>query len=340
MTLDEALAVADATDNELWRHCAASKPSNVSWYQYADRPDTLRQRALDTLAEAVRGLQTYAAAMGDGEIDPEAPVCTECRQQFRVGESYGGFDDGLLRVWLHFECGGNYYRDKLAEANERIAVLRHSETEANQRLAEAHAERDEARGCPHGDNCGCAIGTRHSWWEAYCRLRSERNTLKAEAERQKCDKCGRHVPRGMIAVELQDGAPIDDPAGFMWCGICHAQRVLKQAEAERDALADAIARFRHTPEDHELWEREDGSPDIAALCGYAREAAELARELPHELQREQEAHEHAEARLSTLRERVEGLPRYEPRIIPDRMKVAADGRFWLIADALAQFEET
>ena len=38
-------------------------------------------------------------------------------------------------------------------------------------------ERDEARGCPHGDNCACAIGSRHFWLKAFCDERKRLNAL-------------------------------------------------------------------------------------------------------------------------------------------------------------------
>jgi hypothetical protein len=65
-------------------------------------------------------------------------------------------------------------------------------------------------------------------------LAKERERLERGAATEKCDKCGTMVPRNMIAIELKDGAPIDDPAGFQWCIVCHDRRVLTEL---RDRLA-------------------------------------------------------------------------------------------------------
>jgi hypothetical protein len=50
--------------------------------------------------------------------------------------------------------------DQLATAQAQIAALT--------------AERDKVRGCPHGENCACAIGSRHEWFVSFCRDRDER----------------------------------------------------------------------------------------------------------------------------------------------------------------------
>ena len=53
---------------------------------------------------------------------------------------------------------------------------------------------------------------------------------------EKCEKCGKSVHRSQIAVEIKDGAPIDDPAGFMWCHACHCQRIIDGKDQQIEAL--------------------------------------------------------------------------------------------------------
>lgn len=79
--------------------------------------------------------------------------------------------------------------------------------------------------------------------------------LTPDTRRQTCDKCKRDLPIEMIAVEVEDGHPIDDPVGFMWCIVCHAKRVFSARDKSirvlaaelRDAkkLADALNLGQH-----------------------------------------------------------------------------------------------
>lgn len=92
-------------------------------------------------------------------------------------------------------------------------------------------------------------------------------------EQEKCDKCGTFVPRKFIAIEVKDGAPIDDPTGFQWCIVCHAQRVM----AERDqALAAARQELATVREDRGTFE---ASYDQAVVeLAAARQEVEYLRE--------------------------------------------------------------
>ena len=59
-----------------------------------------------------------------------------------------------------------------------------------------------------------------------------------------CDKCGTVVPAAFIAIETQDGAPIDEPKGFMWCVVCHGKRVdaaLRDRAERAEAALDDIS---------------------------------------------------------------------------------------------------
>lgn len=67
--------------------------------------------------------------------------------------------------------------------------------------------------------------------------------VQAEQEKAKCDKCGREVPRQFVAIEIEDGHPIDDPAGFQWCIVCHAQRVKATLEARLASQEATIAKL-------------------------------------------------------------------------------------------------
>lgn len=87
--------------------------------------------------------------------------------------------DGKFRMWCH-DCGGDADKGHDEDCSwlmvrDLLAALASSESQR----AQAEAERDEARGCPHGNNCACAIGSRHSWLEAFSR---ERNQLSALSE--------------------------------------------------------------------------------------------------------------------------------------------------------------
>jgi len=73
-------------------------------------------------------------------------------------------------------------------------------------------------------------------WVKWADVEAELRTLQQQLPLEKCDKCGTLVPRTMIAIELEDGHPIDDPAGFQWCVVCHSQRVLANYKAQLAAL--------------------------------------------------------------------------------------------------------
>ena len=55
--------------------------------------------------------------------------------------------------------------------------------ELREENARLERERDEARGCPHGDHCACAIGSRHSWLEAMSKEREKREQAEADRDR-------------------------------------------------------------------------------------------------------------------------------------------------------------
>jgi hypothetical protein len=67
---------------------------------------------------------------------------------------------------------------------------------------------------------------------------------------------------------------------------CHGRELCEASEAHRkrmidelaglERVADAIAPYRHTPEDRELWEHEDGTLNIDALVREVRELRGLA----------------------------------------------------------------
>jgi hypothetical protein len=78
---------------------------------------------------------------------------------------------------------------------------------------------------------------------------------EASSELEKCDKCEHLVPRNMIAIELDNGAPIDDPAGFQWCVVCHCHRVVDKRNAE---LAEARAQLRTVQE--QIFEAREAMP--------------------------------------------------------------------------------
>ena len=47
-------------------------------------------------------------------------------------------------------------------------------------IQKAQAERDEARGCEFGDNCACAVGSRHLWLEAFASERKAKTEVEAK----------------------------------------------------------------------------------------------------------------------------------------------------------------
>lgn len=95
-------------------------------------------------------------------------------------------------------------------------------------------------------------GLPRQWCSACLRaaLVSAVRALRLKNERQRCDKCGKEVPLAFLAIEVEDGHPIDDPAGFQWCIVCHCRRVdegrkkrIEQADAEIAALRAQLQKF-------------------------------------------------------------------------------------------------
>lgn len=69
--------------------------------------------------------------------------------------------------------------------------------------------------------------------------------LEPLAKREKCEKCRTLVPPSMIAVEVKGGAPIDDPAGFMWCVVCHSRRVVDETREQLTQLRGELDRVKN-----------------------------------------------------------------------------------------------
>lgn len=140
--------------------------------------------------------------------------------------------------------------------------------------AQRMAERDEARAAHTETARGfnlyqqAAEARENNLRSQLTRLQQERKELQEAAAKEKCDKCGRMMPRQFVAIEVVNGAPTDDPAGFQWCVVCHdigvhekmIQRLAK-AEASllslREALKEALT-FHQTTHIHAILEM-DGS---------------------------------------------------------------------------------
>lgn len=85
------------------------------------------------------------------EVDPNAPLCAECGEQFRRDEQYGGWDDSPgVTIWLHFECAGNYYRDKW-QAAHAVGVREGLETGAAIVRAETRHDYPREEGASYRD---------------------------------------------------------------------------------------------------------------------------------------------------------------------------------------------
>jgi hypothetical protein len=73
-------------------------------------------------------------------------------------------------------------QEALAQAEATIAgleeELRSTHRVYRDKLREAEATIAELRGCPHGDNCACAIGSRHFWHVAFCEERTANARLR------------------------------------------------------------------------------------------------------------------------------------------------------------------
>ncbi len=97
-----------------------------------------------------------------------------------------------------------------------------------------------------------ALSALHAFYEGQLAEKDkEIERLTNETRREKCDKCGRMIHYSQIGIEVKDGAPIDDRAGFMWCHGCHCQRIVdelksraEQAEARLTEHAAEIARLK------------------------------------------------------------------------------------------------
>jgi hypothetical protein len=100
-------------------------------------------------------------------------------------------DDGMLsresRSALHF---------LIVEALRRVG----ESAQATGRAETPHETRARVTGCPHDGNCGCAIGSQHFWYNAFCEQRAKLAEgrdesaariaeLEAELERD-CYHCG------------------------------------------------------------------------------------------------------------------------------------------------------
>jgi hypothetical protein len=111
-----------------------------------------------------------------GRIDEVDDTIIERRRMVGMNESgHASFADAELIVWLRNNC--KRLLAALDEAEERQAYFGRLAEEQHQRdvdaLAALTVERDEARGCPHGEDCACAIGSRHLWHEAFCKEREK-----------------------------------------------------------------------------------------------------------------------------------------------------------------------
>ena len=111
-------------------------------------------------------------------------------------------------------------------------------------------------------------------------LHAEVATLRAERD-EHCDKCGRDVPRRFIAIELQDGAPIDDPAGFQWCVVCHSQRIVGDLKACLATMTEERDKWQALA----LGSHEAHKADIARLAAQAEALAHSQHQMRNALDR-------------------------------------------------------
>jgi len=112
---------------------------------------------------------------------------------------------------------------------------------------QAEVERLKAENMAHRTWENEAIQQRDAEREAHAKTKVERDDWRDKWHPVACDKCGTAVPQAFIAIETQEGAPIDDPEGFMWCVVCHGNRVdavlrerAERAEAEAARLRDDV----------------------------------------------------------------------------------------------------
>ncbi len=166
--------------------------------------------------------------------------------------------------------GGGVVRDGVRELARQHQSLQQAVLERDSRISDmrahlvkAEADRDEARTIVANVN-NSMLGS-HGYFTTpdvvekieelkalangrYTRIteleasrEAHAEALKAIEAQEKCDKCGRTFPRRLVAIELKDGAPIDDPAGFQWCIVCHGIRVHEQQLARIFNLESQVA---------------------------------------------------------------------------------------------------
>lgn len=136
-------------------------------------------------------------------------------------------------------------------------------------LREAEQQRDEWQR-KHSEMTRAAEGHFRGQLDAIRKLDASEQAREAAVQGERCDKCGRYVPRQSIAIELQDGAPIDDPAGFMWCHGCHCQRAMDAFQARAEAAEVKLAEAERTL-------AEQAETQLAEVVRRGKECAAAAR---------------------------------------------------------------
>lgn len=205
------------------------------------------QHALLNAGHRTAGADLLHVKIVDGALVPSGgPSCVECSKLALAA--------GIAGVWLYHETGWvRYVADTFhamsltgARARERAAREPDRRTiNANAAAAVLESERANAR-------ASAAL-------EAFKKIATlkgqvEEATLRADAAEAElaqfrsgtevCEKCHVRYPRALVRIELKDGAPIADPAGFQWCVVCHGARLLAEARENAERWEGDARRFK------------------------------------------------------------------------------------------------